>query len=413
MTDLSAGDLSAWVRDYVRTVGSDDVLHELTRRIDERILAAIPELAADPALLRVLGDSTLSQWRSYLAHLVQPYVFELPTPADNLARSLARRGSDLGVLLKIYRTVYPTVFDIFTEVTDRLDPEGPPPDQALKFLWTRAQQWLEDSVEALIASYYDERQLLAEGAMIRRSQCVRQVLDDPTTDADSASRDLAHPLSQWQTALVLWNTGIDQRGSPSLLELAARAAKLLDAPRPLTLAVSTHDVWCWIATPTRPDITTLRQLAPGLEEVRAHVAVGTPEVGIAGFRAGHAEATAAQRICLAATGTPPVVEFADVELLCLLSTDDAMVKRMVVREIGPLLTGDKFLEPIRETALVYLSQRQNVEATAEQLFIHKNTVRYRLARAEELLGHPLTANAAKVEIALRYSSVFGPPTTSL
>ena len=117
----------------------------------------------------------------------------------------------------------------------------------------------------------------------------------------------------------------------------------------------------------------------------------------------------AQRLCLAASRTPSVVEFADVELLCLLAHDDDMVKRMVVQEIGPLLGADKNLAAVRETALVYLSHRQNVEVSAERLFVHKNTVRYRLSRAEALLGRSPTDNAAKVEIALRYVSICGPP----
>ena len=56
-----------------------------------------------------------------------------------------------------------------------------------------------------------------------------------------------------------------------------------------------------------------------------------------------------------------------------------------------------------------LTKRMNVEAAAERLFVHKNTVRYRLSRTEELLGHPLAERAALVELALRHVAVFGPP----
>jgi DNA-binding PucR family transcriptional regulator len=45
-----------------------------------------------------------------------------------------------------------------------------------------------------------------------------------------------------------------------------------------------------------------------------------------------------------------------------------------------MIGADKYLAPVRETALVYLSQRQNVEATADLLFVHKNTVRPRAHR---------------------------------
>ncbi|WP_235737376.1 helix-turn-helix domain-containing protein [Nocardioides alcanivorans] len=82
---------------------------------------------------------------------------------------------------------------------------------------------------------------------------------------------------------------------------------------------------------------------------------------------------------------------------------------MVRREIGPLMGDDKFLTQLRETVLAHLTNRMNVEAAAAQLFVHKNTVRYRLARAEELLGHPLADRAATLELALRHVSLFGSP----
>lgn len=82
---------------------------------------------------------------------------------------------------------------------------------------------------------------------------------------------------------------------------------------------------------------------------------------------------------------------------------------MVLREVGGLCGTDKNLAQLRDTVLAYFSNSHNVEATAEQLFVHKNTVRYRLTRAEKILGHPLTDRTAKVELALRYIAAFGLP----
>ena len=122
----------------------------------------------------------------------------------------------------------------------------------------------------------------------------------------------------------------------------------------------------------------------------------------------HAEAVAAQRLALSAVPASPLIRYADVELLCLLSGQEALTRRMVEREIGPLAGADKNLALVRETVLTYL-KTLNVEATAEQLFVHKNTVRYRIARAEELLGHPLSERSTQVELALRWVACFGNP----
>ncbi len=66
---------------------------------------------------------------------------------------------------------------------------------------------------------------------------------------------------------------------------------------------------------------------------------------------------------------------------------------------------------IRETVLAYIESGLNAEATAQGLFVHKNTVRYRLGKAEELLGHSLSQRIAYLEVALRHASMFGPPPT--
>ena len=40
------------------------------------------------------------------------------------------------------------------------------------------------------------------------------------------------------------------------------------------------------------------------------------------------------------------------------------------------------------------------KATAERLVLHKNTVQYRIRKAEESLGHPIGENRLNVELAL-------------
>jgi DNA-binding PucR family transcriptional regulator len=82
---------------------------------------------------------------------------------------------------------------------------------------------------------------------------------------------------------------------------------------------------------------------------------------------------------------------------------------MVQREIGPLLGDAPTLRTLRHTALVYLAKRMSADAAATALFVHKNTVRYRVSRIEELLGHPLGERTSHVELALRYADLFDPP----
>lgn len=64
------------------------------------------------------------------------------------------------------------------------------------------------------------------------------------------------------------------------------------------------------------------------------------------------------------------------------------------------------LEPIagnqalRETLVTYLALNQHVGATAEALFLHANTVRYRIAQVEERYGQPMSSAALVTNLTL-------------
>jgi DNA-binding PucR family transcriptional regulator len=64
---------------------------------------------------------------------------------------------------------------------------------------------------------------------------------------------------------------------------------------------------------------------------------------------------------------------------------DEEARDELVREVyEPLLGGGS---PLLDTLATYLEQGCSLEATARLLFVHPNTVRYRLRRVSELTGH--------------------------
>jgi DNA-binding PucR family transcriptional regulator len=48
---------------------------------------------------------------------------------------------------------------------------------------------------------------------------------------------------------------------------------------------------------------------------------------------------------------------------------------------------------------VFLQENGSFKATAERLVLHKNTVQYRIRKAEESLGLPIGENRLNVELA--------------
>ena len=62
---------------------------------------------------------------------------------------------------------------------------------------------------------------------------------------------------------------------------------------------------------------------------------------------------------------------------------------------------------LRATLGAFLQENRSYKATAERLTLHKNTVQYRVRKAEEALGRPLGPDRLHVELALLASQWLG------
>jgi DNA-binding PucR family transcriptional regulator len=403
--------LTAWAQEFGRTASQDALADSFTDQIDAVIIKQIPEIAADPILVQDLHRSTRAEWREFVASLGADRRLVRPGQGADLARSLARRGLDIGILLKVYRVAQTSVFRFLTEVIGGASEDAPPRDEVLVFIWDLAGQWMTDAQESLIETYYEERRRLHDGAVVRRAQTIEALLGDTPPSADDATRLLGHPLSHWQTAYVVWAAEAGSSTTGAMLDVANAVARALGTSRPLTMVAGSRDLWCWVATPREPDLAQLCELVSALQPTGMQAAIGRPGPGLQGFRTSHAEARAAESLAVKAAHDRSLVRYDEEELLILVSAQEDLMRRMVAREVSQLIGADKNLALVRETVLEYLTTL-SIEATAEHLRVHKNTVRYRIARAEELLGHPLSRRSTHVELALRWVSVFGPPTNA-
>jgi len=95
-------ELNAWLKEYATRASRHDYVDHFVRRTNEGILARVPAVRADPLLVEDLDNSTRSHWLGFLEMLIQPEAkLIFPEPAAEFARSVARRGHELGVLLKV------------------------------------------------------------------------------------------------------------------------------------------------------------------------------------------------------------------------------------------------------------------------------------------------------------------------
>ena len=86
----------------------------------------------------------------------------------------------------------------------------------------------------------------------------------------------------------------------------------------------------------------------------------------------------------------------------MFESDDLLPERVLAGDAaGPALLVDRIHRPLArashapllQTATAYLETGGSLEATARALFVHPNTVRYRLGRIADVTGYDLTHRA--------------------
>ena len=88
-------------------------------------------------------------------------------------------------------------------------------------------------------------------------------------------------------------------------------------------------------------------------------------------------------------------------LLPAMSEDPEELERFYEETVAPLSAYDEQYETdLVKTIEAYLLNDGNVTPTADQLFTHRHTVRYRLERVKELCGHDITSTAGREKLGL-------------
>jgi DNA-binding PucR family transcriptional regulator len=138
-------------------------------------------------------------------------------------------------------------------------------------------------------------------------------------------------------------------------------------------------------------------------------ALGSAGSGVSGFRRTHEQALGAHAVALAAGGSgQPMTSFADVAPLALMSGSTELIRAWVIETLGSLADDDGQHAMLRDTLRVFLQENGSFVATGERLTLHKNTVRYRIGKAQESLGRPVGEDRLHVELALLAAQWLGP-----
>lgn len=83
---------------------------------------------------------------------------------------------------------------------------------------------------------------------------------------------------------------------------------------------------------------------------------------------------------------PVLIDQIDLSTWLLAHVSKRELQRRIERTLAPLESSQ-----LQDTLVTYLASDQSITRTAEALFVHANTVRYRLTRIEAALGYPIAS----------------------
>jgi DNA-binding PucR family transcriptional regulator len=137
------------------------------------------------------------------------------------------------------------------------------------------------------------------------------------------------------------------------------------------------------------------------------VAIGLPAPGVAGFRASHEQALAAAAFGMSSRSGQWLFDYADVDMLVMLSAQPDLARQFVRRELGDLAGPGDTAVTLRATLKCYLDTERSLSAAADRLHVARNTVAYRVQRAEQLRGRPIDSRRMQLQAALALAEELG------
>ena len=379
----------------------------------QRYLAAeVVELRGDPALLELLRASVAGNVETVfdaLRYHISIERVEPPTAALEYARRVAQHGIPVNALVRAYRLGQQQVLAHVLEEIRRagLEPEaGLNTYEAISSVAFRYIDWISQQVTD---AYETERERWVENRNSVRALRVRELLDSAagSVDIDAAIAAIRYPLRLTHLAMILWTSADDAPGR-ELLRLERFVRDLADSMtlRDGALFVAADQVsgWGWLplgTAATADPVEHIRRFAADSVDA-PHLAMGTAQSGLEGFRRSHRQAQKARRVAVAGAQNRRVTAAGDpgVAAAALLTEDLAETREWVCETLGPLASDTDNDARLRETMRVFFGEGSSYKGAAERLNLHHNSVKYRVDRAVERRGRRIGDDRIDVEIAL-------------
>lgn len=385
-------------------------LDDLVATMNAAELEIAPGLAADRAITEEMAASNRANVAQVLhSVLADPTNVTLPDPpreAYDVVQTVVRRGLDLDVIFQAYRRGQMAVWQRFMQLAPLVAPSGPQLVEMIDRFATVLFAYVDTVLLALVAEAQRLHEETAGGALARRMETVRLILDGAPIDERVVAGRLGYELTRRHTALVLWLDG-SAVDNGELETVATELARSVRSGKPLTIAAGVRTLWAWIGSDGVPAPSALGKVMRSAP-AGMRAAAGPTLAGQAGFRASHAAAMAAAQIVGDNPGGDRLVTSTDLEPIRAIAGDEREAARFVAETLGRLAVDDERGARLRHTLRTFLAEADSASAAAARLHTHRNTVLQRVASATELLGYPPGQRRLAVMTALEIAHYVGP-----
>jgi PucR C-terminal helix-turn-helix domain/GGDEF-like domain len=385
----------------------------VSENVYEVILREIPELHDDKAVLALLAssvDSNVGTCLQIVQHQIDLSGVHAPAAALEYARRLAQRGRPLTALLRAYRLGHTCFSDWLLKELARQTTDAQMLTAATLGMSEKVAGYIDQTSEEIVAAYTRERENWLRNRSAARAARIRDLLSGQRVNVSATEATLGYRLCQYHLGLVCW-AGDATAAADNITRLEHAivhvAEKLACAGDPLFLPRDESSAWAWLPLGIHDTFDAAGVDAAAVDgDIR--FAFGDVAKDTGGFRLTHQQAVAAQAVALAAGSLPSrSVTFREVAPVAMMLGSADLLRAWVLGTLAGLATDDEHHARLRDTLLVFLQTGGSYKATAERLTLHKNTVQYRIHKAEESLGRPVSEDQHDVELALRASHWLG------
>lgn len=382
-------------------------LSDVSCGMRERLMSDIVQLRGDGNLLKLLYASVSENVATLLDVLENDMPadsVEEPVAAREYAKLLAQRDIPITALTRAYRIVHGCFVQWCLEELHRQVVDEELSAATTSRMLAVSFDYIDRVTEHVIGVYQRERDRWLLNATAGLTARVGDVLAGNDGALDPAESSLGYRFSQYHLGLVAWLPAPGRAGTAlaRLDRFTGEIAGELDCPaRPLFVPQDETAAWVWLPLGSHRHVDWER-LANAVEDADPSVRVcaGSAQPGVGGFRCTHRQALRAQELAAMASPAGRFTAYARVAPIALMCANIDDLRSWVWEVLGPLAVDEEHSSRLRETLRIFLSTGCSYTATASSQILHKNTVQYRIRKAEEAMGLTVQERRTDLDIAL-------------